>query len=309
MSSVRSATARFLGSKASIHTRRRYKKDIMTWQRFCAEAGCHSLDGSAPRAQAFADWLAERYTPVSVHSRISGVRQWFDHLMSEGIIVGHGFREARCVKRVRADIKLLPLSDEQLVAIVNAAAVKGPRWEWLMGMVAFCGLDCAEALRVRSADVRSWEGRTLVRVKSRRGTVRDVPVNGRLELLTLGLASVFAPTTSLGGSATSLSSDRRSDYASVQLGKIASAAVGSPVSVQDLRRAAVRRQFERGVPIAVIAKWMGHATERWVSETLGLRNPVDAVSGDDVINSIVVEPDGDRFGAGRAPDSLVDGAL
>jgi integrase len=309
MSSVRSATARFLGSKPSVHTRRRYKKDIMTWQRFCAAEGFHALDGSYVRAQAFADWLADRYTPVSVHSRFSGVRQWFDHLLAEGIVAGHGFREAKCVKRVRADIALVSLSDEDLVSIVSAAGVKGPRWEWLMGMVAFCGLDCAEALRVRSTDVRSWDGRTLVRVSSRRGTVREVPVDGRLELLTLGLASVFAPTTSLGGSATALSADRRSDYASVQLGKIASAAMGRPVSVQDLRRAAVRRQFDRGVSVAVIAKWMGHATDRWVRETLGLRNPVDDVSTSDVVSSIVVEPDGDRFGAGRVPDSLIDGAL
>lgn len=308
MVSVRSATANFLGSKASVHTRKRYKKDIMTWQRFCAEHGCHALDGSFANAQAFADWLAERYTPVSVNSRFCGVRQWFDYLLHEGIVAGHSFREAKCVKRVRSDIKLVELNDDELARIVAAAGVKGPRWEWLMAMVAYCGLDSAEALRVRSSDVRTWEGKTLVRITSRRGTVREVPVNGRLEVLTVGLSSVFAPTTSLGGTATALTADRRSDYASTQLGKIATAELGFPVSVQDLRRAAVRRQYDRGVSVPIIAKWMGHATDRWVKETLGIKNPVDDVTTADVVSSIVVEPEGDRFGAGLAPDSLIDDA-
>ena len=306
MASVRTATARFLGSKTSVHTRRNYKKAIMTWQAFCAESGFHALDGSYLRAQAFADWLAAKYTATSVHSRFSGVRSWFDYLLEEGVIAGHGFREAKLVPRVRSDIPLVELNDDDLVAVVNEAGLRGPRWEWLVGMVAFCGLDCAEALRVTSKDVRTWEGKTLVRVLSRRGTVREIPVDGRLEVLTLGLSSVFAPTTSLGGSKTSLTADRRSDYASVQVGKIATKALGMPVTVQDLRRAAVRRQYERGVAPAVIAKWMGHASDRWVRETLGLRNSVEFVSQSDVISQIVVEPDGDRYGAGRAPDSLVD---
>jgi integrase len=275
----------------------------MTWQRFCDASGIHALDGSFVNAQQFADWLALQYTPTSVHSRFSGVRQWFDHLLFEGIIAGHGFREAKCVKRVRSDISFVALSDDDLVAVMTAAGVKGPRWEWLAGMVAFCGLDCAEALRVTPTDVRTWEGRTLVRITSRRGTLREIPVTGRLELLTLGLSSVFSPVTSLGGSATALSADRRSDYASVQISRIASTALGRPVTVQDLRRAAVRRQYERGVEPAVIAKWMGHATDRWVRETLGLRNPVSDVTTADVLEQIVVDPSGETFGAGLAPDS------
>lgn len=142
-----------------------------------------------------------------------------------------------------------------------------------------------------SADVRSVDGRTVVRVVSRRGTRRDVHVNGRLEVLTLGLAAVFAPSTSLGGSVTSrVSADRRSDYAARQVGEIASKALGRAVTVQDLRRSAVQRQFERGVPVEVIAKWLGHASDRWVRETVGLRNPVALVSAAEVFESIVVEP-------------------
>lgn len=301
MATVRSSTARFLGSKASVHTRRRYKKDILTWQRFCKEHGVHALDGSVVNAQAFADWLAVQYTPLSVNSRFSGVKKWFDHLLADGIVKGHGFREAKVVKRVYSPVTVGTVSDADLELILDEAAGKGPRWEWLVGMVGFAGVDCAEALRVRPLDVRTWDGRTVVRVTSRRGTQRDVVVSGRLEVLTLGLAAVFAPTSSMGGSSVaSRSADRRSDYASVQVGRIASAALGRSVTVQDLRRSAVRRQFERGVAPHVIAAWLGHATDRWVKECLGVKNPVAEVSreevalltaGDGVQSDCVLEPD------------------
>jgi len=287
-----------------VHTRRRYKKDILTWQRFCREHGVHALDGSVVNAQAFADWLAVQYTPLSVNSRFSGVKQWFDCLLADGIVRGHGFREAKVVKRVYVPVVAACVSDADLDLIMDEAAKRGPRWEWLVGIIGFAGVDSAEALRVRPLDVRSWDGRTVVRVTSRRGTQREVVVSGRLEVLTLGLAAVFAPTSSMGGSSSAVrSADRRSDYASVQVGRIASAALGRPVNVQDLRRSAVRRQFDRGVPTHVIAAWLGHASDRWVRESLGVKNPVSEVSREEVAS--LIAGDGVSPGCVLEPDSPV----
>lgn len=291
MSTVRSSTARFLGSLPSVHTRRRYKKDIMTWQRFCVLADINALDGSAENAQAFLDWLSTQYTPKSAVSRSSGVRRWFDALLADGIIKGHGFRNIKSIPIPKNQVQLEELTENDLALIMTEAKSKGPRWEWLVGMIAYCGVDAAEALRVRCTDIMTVDARTVIAITSRRGTKRRIPVNGRLEMLTLGLASVFAPTTSLGGSIMSVrGADKRSDYACTQVGKIATAALGRRVTVQDLRRNAVVRQYRRGIEIPVIAKWMGHATDRWVKETLGLANPVDSVTQDDVLSQIVVEP-------------------
>jgi hypothetical protein len=77
------------------------------------------------------------------------------------------------------------------------------------------------------------------------------------------------------------------------------------LNVQDMRRWAVRRQHERGVPVPVIAKWLGHTTDRWVRQTLRLTDAVAEVTAAEVISSILVEPDGDRFGSGQAPDSII----
>jgi hypothetical protein len=130
---------------------------------------------------------------------------------------------------------------------------------------------------------------------SRRGRAREIPVDGRLEVLTLGLAAVFAPSTSLAGvSSTS--------YAAQTVNRLAKAAVGRSVTVHDMRRWAVRRQFERGVEPAVIARWLGHSHDQWVRDTL-LLNPVGDVSFQDVVDQILVEPDGDRFGSGSERDS------
>ncbi len=301
MTTVRSATAAFLGGQGSVHTRARYKKDIMLWQRWCRENDVHALDGSALNANLFLEWLEQSYKASSVQSRFSGVSRWFDHLLEAGVIKGHGFKNVKRPKRVREFSSFRIPTESELEALLEHATTKGVRWEWLVGMMAYCGLDSAEALRIKSTHVRTWEGRTLVTVSSRRGRRREVPVDGRLEVLTVGLASVFGPTTSLVGQMTS-------DWVQKQLKAMSLAAVGRHITVQDLRRHAVMRQAERGVPVAVIAKWLGHTTDEWVRTTLGMENPVAEVSTADVIELILVEPDGGRFGAGRAPDSLIDGA-
>lgn len=195
------------------------------------------------------------------------------------------------------DKSLMP-GDGEMVEVMRAFAGRGPRWEWLVAMVAWGGCDCAEALRVRKTDVRTWEGRTLVTVRSRRGNRREIPVDGRLEVLTLGLTAVFAATTTLGGVF-------GSKYATETINDVASVAVGRRLTVQDMRRWAVHRQFERGVSTAVIARWLGHTSDRYVRQTLRLLDPVMLVSQADVIAQIVVEPDGGRFGSGLVADSNI----
>lgn len=288
MSTVRQATATFLSSKASVHTRRRLKKDIVTWQKYCASVGVHPLDGSVANAQGFFHYLSASYSPSSAISKFSGVRTWFDCLLDHGIIKGHGFRETKRAKLPKKAIQVVEFSDDELQQIMDCAGKRGPRWEWVVAMVAYCGVDAAEALRVRSIDVEQVDGRTIVNIVSRRGTRRKLAVHGRLELLTLGLASVFAPTTSLAGPVAS--AVPRSDYTAVQVGKIATAALGRRVSLQDLRRNAVVRQYRRGVEPAVIAKWMGHSKDEWVKQTISYVNPVASVSVADVFDQIVAGP-------------------
>ena len=301
VATVRGVTANFLAGYSSVATRKRYKKDIVTWQRWCAEVGVHPLDCTAVHAQAFVDWMAARYTPGSVASRRTGVAKWFDALVEAGVVPVHGLHSVDVPKRAaRQPFTGMPTEDE-MRAVVERAAGMGPRWEWIVSMIGWAGCDCGEVLRVTKQDVRTWEGKTLIRVQSRRGRFREIPVDGRLEVLTLGLAAVFAPATSLAGVSSS-------SYAAQTVNRIAREAVGRAVTVHDMRRWAVRRQFERGVDPAVIARWLGHSTDQWVRDTLML-NPVGDVSFRDVVELIVVEPDGERFGSGSERDSLLPGSV
>ena len=298
MASVRSITAHFLGGYSSIHTRKRYKKDIVTWQRWCGLVDIHPLDCTQVNAQLFVDWMVSQYTSTSVASRVCGVAKWMDALVAAGVLKSHGLHSVKLPKRtIVLDASLMP-GDDEMVQVMRAFAWRGPRWEWLAAMVAWGGCDCAEALRVRKTDVRTWEGKTLVTVRSRRGNRREIPVDGRLEVLTLGLTAVFAATTTLGGTF-------GSKYATETINEVASTAVGRRLTVQDMRRWAVHRQFQRGVSTAVIAKWMGHTNDRYVRQTLRLLDPVALVSQADVVAQIVVEPDGDRFGSGSVHDSVI----
>jgi len=298
MATVRTVTARFLGGYKSPHTRVRYKKDIMMWQRFCSEHGIHPLDCRTVNGQMFVDWMAGRLTPGSVRARLYGVSQWFDALCRARIVSSNGLRGAKTAKVPNTAVSACDLSEDDIALIMGEASKLGPRWEWLMGMVVYAGCDAAEALRVRGMDVRAWHGKTFVRVKSRREQWRDIPVDGRLEVLTIGLSQVFAASSPLGGSV-------QSNYVSSRLSKVASKGLGRPVNVMDMRRFAVVRQYRRGVTPEVISRWLGHTSDRWVRRTIGLSDPVASVSIEDVARFIVVEPDGARFGSGSGPDSLI----
>ena len=270
----------------------------MTWQRWCALVDIHPLACTAVNAQLFVDWMASQYTSTSVASRVCGVAKWMDALVEAGVLKVHGLHSVKMPKRVIVlDSSAVP-SDEEMVLVMSAFSKRGPRWEGLAAMVAWGGWDCAEALRVRKTDVRTGEGKTLVTVRSRRGNRREIPVDGRLEVLTLGLTAVFPATTTLGGAF-------GSKYATETINDIASKAVGRRLTVQDMRRWAVQRQYDRGVPVPVIAKWLGHTNERNVRQTLRVLDPVAQVRQSDVIAQIVVEPNGDRFGSGSAPDSVI----
>ena len=296
-STVRSITANWLGGFKSFETRKRYKKDVVLWQRWCRDVGIHPLDCSTVNCQAFVDWMGTQYAVSSVRSRSNGVSLWFSALVKGGVIPANGMKGVKLPALVKsATVSDCVLSEDDVTAIMGHAASFGPRWEWLVAMTAYGGCESAEALRVRGGDVRTWEGRTLVRVRSRGNVVREIPVDGRLEVLTLGLQAVFAANSALGGVF-------QARYATARIAVIASGALGRHVKQQDLRRFAIRRQFDRGVPVGVIAKWLGHKTDRWVRQMLGVGDPFDDVSAEDVIDLIFVEPDGGRFGSGIAPDS------
>jgi integrase len=297
VATVRGVTANFLAGYQRLDTRKRYKKDIVAWMRWCQGVGVHPLDCTTANAQAFVDWMVDNYSTITVISRRTGVSKWFDALVEAGLVPVHGFHSVVVPKRPpRKAYSGMP-SDDEMRLIVDAAALLGPRWEWIVSMIGWAGCDCGEISRVTADDVRTWNGRTLVKVQSRRGRFREIPVDGRLEVLTLGLAAVFAPSTTLCGVSSA-------SYMAQTVNKVARAAVGRSVTVHDMRRWAVRRQFERGVDPAVIARWLGHSTDQWVKETL-LLNPVANVSFQDVVDLILVEPDGERFGSGTERDSLL----
>lgn len=298
MATVRGVTARYLGGFKSPQTRLRYKKDIMLWQQFCEAHGYHALDCRTAVCQEFVDWLAVSRTPRSVRARLYGVTGWFDALVEARIVPSNGMRGVKTRKVDVNERRECPVSDEDVALLMRGAADFGPRWEWMLGMIAFVACEPVDLVRVRGADVRTWEGRTLIRIRSRYGAVREVAVDGRLEVLTLGLSEVFAPSSPLGGVTAPV-------YVANKLRKIAAKILGRNVTMMDLKRYAIRRQYARGVAPEVIARWMGHTSDMLVRRTLGLPSAVGAVGRDEVLGSIVVEDDGSRFGSRREPDSPI----
>lgn len=294
---LKTVTAQYL-SPMSVETRKATLRHLRTWQKFCDTHGFHVLDGRVQNAEAFADHLRTTYTPKSAFNRFVAVRAWFDLLARERVIKAHGFG---AVEFLSPDITPKPvriLPDAALERIMEAAKGHGPRVEWLMGMLCFAGVDISEACQVRSTDIRTWEGRTLVRIRTSSRLTREVPVNGRLEVLTLGLAAVFAPTTRLVGT--------NRPKANEMVREITLEALGEPYVPRELRRTAIERQLRRGVDLAVVARWLGYDEVGQLRRLIGQVDPVALVTDSDVVEKIVVEDDGDRFGSGSAPDVLLD---
>lgn len=299
MPTVKGVTAQFLSRHESRFTRYRYRRDIQLWRRFCAETDRHALDGSVDAGQAFWHWMEAQYPVMSCKTRFSGVVQWFDALVEGRIVKGHGLRQVKKTptKRYRSP-EVRRFSDDEIIALMEWFRRKSPRYEWFVGMVAYCGLDCGEVLRIRSSDVRYWDGRCLVKVVNRHGRSREVPVSGRLEVLTLGLSEIYGPTVPLCGV-------QNSQYV-IDLLKLGTQEVlGKRITFLELKRWAVWRQYDRGVPIPVLAKWLGHRTEKWVRMTLRVDSDVWATKPEDVFAAIDTAIDGHSHGSGQKPDSLL----
>lgn len=294
---LKTVTATYL-SAMSQESRRVVLRHLRAWQRFCDTHGFHVLDGRVQNAEAFADFLRTNYTPKSAFNRFVAVRAWMDVLTRERVIKSHGFGAVEFSQPVLPVRPVRVLADSDLEKIMEVAKGHGPRIEWLMGMLCFAGVDIPEACQVRSTDIRTWEGRTLVRIRTSSRLTREVPVNGRLEVLTLGLSAVFAPTTRLVG----VNRPKATDL----VREITTEALGEYFVARELRRTAIERQLRRGVELPVVAKWLGYEEVGQLRKLLGYADPVAFVSDTDLVEKIVVEDDGDRFGSGSAPDVFLD---
>lgn len=291
MATVKSVTAQFLSQYESRFSRYRYRKDIQLWRRFCDETGRHPLDGSVDSGQAFWHWMEAQFPLMSCKSRFSGVLQWFDALVEGRIIKGHGLRT---VKKTPGKYKPKrpprKLDDAELDVLLAWFRRKGPKYEWFVAMVAYCSLTPAEVLAVRKSDVRYWDGRCLLTVRNRKGWRREIPLTGRLEMLTVGLGEVFGPTVPLCGFQTA-------EHMIDLLKKASTEVLDKSVTFFELRRNAVIRQSDRGVPPAVLAKWLGHRTDKWVRITCRIDGDVWATTPEQVFEHVDVSMDSRSYGS------------
>jgi site-specific recombinase XerD len=175
---IRGATAAWLLTQGSDHTRRAYYRDLALWLVWCDQAG---LD---PRRALRADvdlWRATLTgTSSTIARRLASVSSWYRYLISNDAA---GNNPVGAVRRPKVDKDSSPtvgLSAQEAAALMRTArAETGPtarRTTALLGLLVGTGMRVGEAIGLDLDSIRHNRGHRTVRILGKGNKVREIPI-------------------------------------------------------------------------------------------------------------------------------------
>lgn len=269
---LRGATAAWLASRRSSHTRRSYFADLTLWLGWCDRAG---LD---PRQALRADvdlWTTTiTGSAATIARRLSAVSSWYDYLESNQLA---GSNPARAVTRPRVDrdssptVGLTAAQAGQLIRTARSSTRRcAARDTAALGLLLGLGLRVGELVGLDVEQVRYNRGHRTVMVVGKGGRRRELPIPpqvGRdldvwLEVRA-GLGAVLADAGPLLVTATG----RRLDQPGVlrMLRRVAAAAgirEAAALSPHSLRHTAITAALDAGAQLREVQDMAGHADPR-----------------------------------------------
>lgn len=273
---LRTATAAWLRSRKSIHTRKAYFRDLADFLAWCDRTG---LD---PRAAVRGDvdaYTAQRCGDLSATSlarRLSSLSSWYTYLMSNGVTAAN---PVQAVDRPAVDHDASPtvgLTGAQVAAFMRAArSQRGPaarRDAALLGMLAELGLRVGEALALNLDAFRHNRGHRTVRVAGKGGKHRELPIPVPLgrdldAYLTERATAGGVPVDQLAGPLFVTATGRRVDQPAVfrlvrRVGKAAGLPGAERLSPHSLRHTVATAALDAGAPLRDVQDMLGHADPR-----------------------------------------------
>lgn len=300
---MRSATAGWLRSRKSQHTRRAYFRDLADYLAWCEHTG---LD---PRAAVRADvdaYAADRCVALSGTStarRLSTLSSWYKYLISNGVT---HVNPVDAVDRPHINHDHSPtvgLSAAEAAAFMRAARAQtsrtGHRDAALLGMLTELGLRVGEALRLNLDGLRHNKGHRTVYVTGKGTQFRELPIPAPMGR---DLDAYLADRGDEPGALFVTSTGARVDQPAVfrmvrRVAKAAGLPGAAQLSPHSLRHTAATMALDAGAQLRDVQDMLGHAdprtTRRYDRGRGSLdRSPVYLIAGSFAHEAADAEPNG-----------------
>jgi integrase/recombinase XerD len=273
---LRTATAAWLASRRSPHTRTAYFADLADWLAWCERTGLDPRDALRGDVDAYAAERLAALSSASTARKLSTVSSWYGYLMTNGVADCNPVAAVDRPAVSRDASPTVGLSAAEVARFVRAArAACGPtarRDAALLAMLAELGLRVGEALGLDLADLRHNRGHRTVRVAGKGGHHRELPIPaplGRDLDAYLAERAVAAGLTvdQLSGPLFVTATGRRVGQPAVfRLVRRTAAAAGLPaadrLSPHSLRHTAATAALDAGAPLRDVQDMLGHADPR-----------------------------------------------
>jgi integrase/recombinase XerD len=273
---LRTATAAWLRSRRSEHTRRAYFRDLADWLAWCETTRLDPRAALRGDLDAYTAARCERLSPASLGRRLSVLSSWYAYLQSNGVTDANPVQAVDRPEVNRDASPTVGLSGEQVAAFMRAArAGKGRavrRDAALLAMLAELGLRVGEALALDVTDLRHNRGHRTVRVTGKGGKVRELPIPAPLAR---DLDAYLAERAHTGGVAVDdlagplfvTATGRRVDQPAVfrlvrRTARAARLPAAEQLSPHSLRHTVATAALDAGAPLRDVQDMLGHADPR-----------------------------------------------
>jgi integrase/recombinase XerD len=273
---LRTATAAWLRSMDSDHTRRAYFRDLGDYLAWCEQTG---LDPRAAKRGDIDAYTSARCADLSASSRarrLSTISSWYKYLLSNEVTATN---PVQAVKRPKVNHDASPtigMSSAEVTRFMRAARARtgrvARRDAALLATLAELGLRVGEALALDLDSFRHNRGHRTLRVTGKGKKVRELPVPAPLgrdldAYLGERAAAAGVPVDQLAGPVFVTGTGKRVDQPAVfRLVRLVGAAAGIPgadkLSPHSLRHTVATAALDAGAPLRDVQDLLGHADPR-----------------------------------------------
>jgi integrase/recombinase XerD len=250
---------------ASTETLHWYRKRLKPFAEFCQQRNETPSTFSRETVLAYLNFRLQRWTPPTVNGDLRAIKAFARWLVKEGFRADN---PTQGIEKLKEPVHYpRTLSDEQVVALVNAIAKRAHTFSGLRDLTFVCllldtGLRLSEALNLKLSDIDLSQG--FVRVVGKGGKERFVPIGESVKVVLHRYLMRRMTVTNAGDwlFITTLATQLTKRQAHMRLSLWAKKAgiEGVRVSPHSLRFTFVRKWLQSGGDSIVLQRILGHQT-------------------------------------------------
>lgn len=262
---LRTATAAWIASRKSEHTRRAYFRDLADYLGWCEATGLDPRRALRGDIDAYTAARCGNLASTSTARRLSVLSSWYGYLMSNAV--------ADCNPVVAVDRPTVDrdgsatvgLSSGEVTQFMRTARAQASRRDVaLLGMLAELGLRVGEALALDLDHLRHNRGHRTVVVHGKGGKVRELPIPAPLGR---DLDTYLAERGEKPGPLFVTAAGKRVDQPAVyrlvrRIGRAAGLPAADQLSPHSLRHSIATAALDAGAPLRDVQDFLGHSDPR-----------------------------------------------